>query len=252
MGSAAVDFVGTLGKPEIRDPRTTSLDVHRHLRALIIGGALPPGTVLKQAELARVFDVSRTPLREAFRMLQEEGLIEADPNQRPRVRGLDPSELDNLYASRILLEALGARVTTGTLSEEEVEEGRALLREMDDAHDRRAMPDWLGAHRRFHRICTARAEGPLAKAISGYGEQSERYLLTYQSWHPESIARAQREHVALLGAVAGSDPVLSGCLMAEHLSHTALHVLNDLDAGAVSARQALAMATAKPDERSGG
>jgi len=252
MDSTAVDFVGTLGKPEIRDPRTTSLDVHRHLRTLIIGGALPPGTVLKQAELARVFDVSRTPLREAFRMLQEEGLIEADPNQRPRVRGLDPSELDNLYASRILLEALGARVTTGTLSEEEVEEGRALLREMHDAHDRRAMPDWLGAHRRFHRICTARAAGPLAKAISGYGEQSERYLLTYQSWHPESIARAQREHVALLGAVAGSDPVMSGCLMAEHLSHTALHVLNDLDAGAVSARQALAMATAKPDERSGG
>jgi DNA-binding GntR family transcriptional regulator len=69
-------LVGRTGL-RISDPRRTSIDVHTHLRDLIISGALPPGTELKQAELARVFAVSRTPLREAFRMLQEEGLISA-------------------------------------------------------------------------------------------------------------------------------------------------------------------------------
>lgn len=241
--------IDSLAKPRISDPRRTSLDVHLHLRELIISGSLPAGTVLKQAELARVFEVSRTPLREAFRMLQEEGLIEADPNQRPRVRGLDAHELDSLYATRITLEALGVRVTTGRLSSAETQEGRSLLREMDEARSRKDISEWLSAHRRFHRVCTARAMDPLARAIGNYGEQSERYLLTYQSWHPDSFARAHREHVALLRAVGGTDPVLAGSLMAEHLSHTALNVLHDLvdDPPASAIRQALAMATGTQD-----
>ncbi|MFI6675988.1 GntR family transcriptional regulator [Kribbella sp. NPDC050470] len=241
--------IASLGKPMIRDPRTTSLDLHAHLRRLITSGALAPGTILKQAELARIFEVSRTPLREAFRMLQEEGLIEADLNQRPRVRGLDADELDQLYASRIALEALGARVTTGRLSADEIDEGRSLLRRMDEARGDQAMPEWLGLHRRFHQICTARAGGPLARAITSYGEQSERYLLTYQAWHPDSFARAHREHVAILRAVGGSDSMLSGCLMAEHLSHTAMTVLRDLsvDLPARAVVQALAMVSGTLD-----
>lgn len=240
---------GELGKPLIRDPRTTSLDLHAHLRQLIIRGVLPPGSVLKQAELARVFEVSRTPLREAFRMLQEEGLIESDPNQRSRVRGLDPEELDMLYASRITLESLGARLTTGRLSAAESEEGRALLRQMDDAWAQQSMPEWFSAHRRFHQVCTARATGPLARAITTYGEQSERYLIAAQSWHPDTYGAARRQHIALLRAVAGSDPVLTASLMAEHLSQTALHVLHDLaeNPPAEAIRQALTMASAIQD-----
>jgi DNA-binding GntR family transcriptional regulator len=62
-----------------------------------------PGTRLSQVALADQLGVSRTPLPEVLRMLQEEGLVEIEPNQRTRVAGLDPQELDDVYASRILL-----------------------------------------------------------------------------------------------------------------------------------------------------
>ena len=95
--SIAELFEGRAG-PRISDPRRMSLEIHAYLRELIASGVLPPGTELKQTELARAFAVSRTPLREAFRMLQEEGLISAEPNQRSRVLGFDPEELELLYA----------------------------------------------------------------------------------------------------------------------------------------------------------
>ncbi len=76
--------------------------LHRRLRKLILDGSYPPGTLLSQVEVAEALGVSRTPLREALRMLQEEGLIEAERNQRARIPSFDPQVLDALYASRIL------------------------------------------------------------------------------------------------------------------------------------------------------
>src|SRR5437868_5286132 len=86
-----------------RRPRRLSVDVHEQLRDLIVQGELAPGIVLSQAELARQFGVSRGPVREAFRRLQEQGLITAEPDQRPRVTGFDPVGLDSLYGARITL-----------------------------------------------------------------------------------------------------------------------------------------------------
>ena len=59
--------------------------------------------------LAAQLGISRTPLREVLRMLQEEGLVEIEPTQRTRAAGLDPQELDDVYARRILLETLACR-----------------------------------------------------------------------------------------------------------------------------------------------
>ncbi|HVT66961.1 MAG TPA: GntR family transcriptional regulator, partial [Trebonia sp.] len=88
---------------EVATRRRLVLEVHDHVRTLIVNGVFPPGTVIRQAELARNLGVSRTPMREAFRMLQEEGLISAEPNQRPVVRGIDIADLDSAYATRVLI-----------------------------------------------------------------------------------------------------------------------------------------------------
>ena len=71
--------------------------LHAYLRSCILDGRLPPGTKLSQATLADQLGVSRTPMREVLRMLQEEGLVTSEPNQRMRVAGLDPVELDSDY-----------------------------------------------------------------------------------------------------------------------------------------------------------
>src|SRR5271170_8355850 len=103
--SAAVGAVGRMVAmprvvqvPDIRrvdlpEARQAIPYVHAYLRECILDGTLRPGTKLSQVSLAAQLGISRTPLREVLRMLQEEGLVEIEPNQRTRVAGLDPQEL---------------------------------------------------------------------------------------------------------------------------------------------------------------
>jgi DNA-binding GntR family transcriptional regulator len=98
--------VPDIRKVDLPEARQAIPHVHAYLRECILDGTLTPGTKLSQVSLARQLGISRTPLREVLRMLQEEGLVEIEPNQRTRVAGLDPQELDDVYASRILFETL--------------------------------------------------------------------------------------------------------------------------------------------------
>jgi DNA-binding GntR family transcriptional regulator len=237
------DLVKNVAPPVLTHPRRTSLDVHAHLRRLILDGTLPPGTELKQAELARQFDVSRTPLREAFRMLQEEGLIEADVNARGRVTGFDADELDALYAARIMLEGLGVRITAGRLSRDETQNASAQLHDMDRAVEGNEPAAWADAHRQFHRLLTSRAGALLIRSMTSYVERSERHVRALQLSHPDSFDRGREEHYGLFVAVLGGDSERASMLAAEHLSRTALSVIADYapDHEAWAVHNALAM-----------
>ena len=193
------------GGLRISDPRRTSIEVHAHLRELIISGVLPPGTELKQAELARVFAVSRTPLREAFRMLQEEGLIAGEPNQRSRVLGFDPEELELLYAGRVALECLGVRLTAGHLSREEERSATSAMREMSGRtgpttpRAGRSPPPTAPPGDRPLRLGAAAHDGVLRGA--------ERPLRPRLPTPPRrAFADRQRERAAILEAVRGPSP----------------------------------------------
>jgi DNA-binding GntR family transcriptional regulator len=232
------------------EPRRTSLDVHAHLRRLILDGTLPPGTELKQAELARMLEVSRTPLREAFRMLQEEGLIDADVNARGRVTGFDGDELDALYAARILLEGLGVRITAGRLSREEAQDVSARLHDMDRAQQGADPAAWADAHRCFHRLLNSRSGAALIRSIASYAERSERYVRAVQTSHPDSVERGRQEHYELFVAVLGGDGEQASRLAAAHLSRTAFSVMADHAPGhdAYAVRSALAMVSGPPQD----
>src|SRR5216683_6758582 len=103
--------VPDIRKVDLPEARQAIPYVHAYLRECILNGTLSPGTKLSQVSLAAQLGISRTPLREVLRMLQEEGLVGIEPNQRTRVAGLDPQELDDVYASRILLETLALSMT---------------------------------------------------------------------------------------------------------------------------------------------
>ena len=82
--------VPDIRKVDLPEARQAIPHVHAYLRECILDGTLSPGTKLSQVSLAAQLGISRTPLREVLRMLQEEGLVEIEPNQRTRVAGLDP------------------------------------------------------------------------------------------------------------------------------------------------------------------
>ncbi|NWL10394.1 GntR family transcriptional regulator [Paenarthrobacter ureafaciens] len=215
--------------PKFTKTRDLSVQVHAFLRHLIIDEVLKPGSTLNQANLARKLAVSRIPMREAFRMLQQEGLIDVQKDQRATIRSLSASELDNLYGTRIVLESLAVRVTAGRLTDAEVQQGRRLLEEMNEALTRADVDTWVEAHRLFHATCTARAEDPLSQLIQSLSERTERYVRFAQAAHPDAFSMAQAEHEAILDALISGEREKAGELMGEHLSHTASRVLPDLD-----------------------
>lgn len=210
--------------------RRLPLIVHERLREMILHRQLPPESTLKQAEVARLLGVSRTPIREAFRMLQEEGLIVTEPDQRAVVIGFDVVDLDETYASRILLESLAAGMTASTI-------GEAMLAELDDALERmhrfhrehRTSTDWAGAHRDFHVAATSGASPHLRKEVQRLTERTHHYVRLAQFGNADNWSSAEGAHRAVLTAMQRHEKVEAGRAMAHHLASTARHIVAQID-----------------------
>ena len=123
-------------------PGTTVDQVRDQVRHAILSGELPPGTQLSAVQLAIRYGVSRTPVREAIRLLQEQGLIVSEGNRRPRVATITPDELEGLYAQRVMLYSLGTMLTVPLLSAEELDHMQALYQEMIEAAERDDVLGW--------------------------------------------------------------------------------------------------------------
>jgi DNA-binding GntR family transcriptional regulator len=215
-------------KVDLPEARQAIPHVHAYLRECILDGTLTPGTKLSQVSLAKQLGISRTPLREVLRMLQEEGLVEIEPNQRTRVAGLDPQELDDIYASRILLETLALSMTIGHFDATARKEARQLLTSMRRAAKTGDFHAWFGAHTDYHRICTAAAGDSMQRQLRAYADRTTRYIRIYQLSEPNGWqAAGDVEHAEILESLIAGDErgALTG--MAHHLARTALRVLTD-------------------------
>ena len=223
--AARIPGIERLDLPEARQaiPR-----LHAYLRECILDGRIPPGTKLSQLALAKQLGVSRTPLREVLRMLQEEGYVEFEPNQRMRVTDLDPEELDADYACRIVLETLALSMTLESFGSRQRREAGRLLTAMRRAARIGDLPGWFAAHHAYHRVMTSGAGEPLLRTLQSLEDRSVRYIRIYQRSEPGDWQRAgDAEHAAILDALTEGDDraALSG--LAHHLARTALRVLAD-------------------------
>jgi DNA-binding GntR family transcriptional regulator len=213
---------------DLPQTRQSIAPLHTYLRECIIDGRIPPDTKLSQAALADQLGVSRTPLREVLRMLQEEGLVEFEPNQRMRVAGFDPAELDATYGARIVLECLGVAMTIGGFGAEERRQAKSALAAMRRAARSRDLTAWFTAHGEYHRLLTAAAGEPLRGQMRSLADRGTRYIRIVQNADPADWQKAgDLEHPAILEAMMAGDERAAVSLMARHLERTALSVLTD-------------------------
>ena len=220
--------VPDIRKVDLPEARQAIPYVHTYLRECILDGTLIPGTKLSQVSLARQLGISRTPLREVLRMLQEEGLVEIEPNQRTRVSGLDPQELDDVYASRILLETLALSMTIGHFGVASRKEAKRLLAAMRRAGRTGDFTAWFAAHADYHRLVTAGAGEAQQRQLQAFADRTTRYIRIYQLSDPGSWqVPGDVEHAQILETLIAGDEwgALTG--MAHHLERTALRVLTD-------------------------
>jgi len=231
--------LAAVSQPEaVRTGRRLALDVHARVRGMILSGELPPGAPVLQAALARSLNVSRTPMREAFRLLQEEGLIENKPDQRAVVRRIDPGEIDALYASRVLLESTAVSMSVRTATQALVERMEKALGQMRQYAAEGDIERWRDTHREFHHLTTEDAP-TLHESICGLGERADRFLRFAQLGNTAAWGRWDADHEALVEAFRVRDHDLAVRTIAEHLARTAFTVMTDiaprLDAAATRA-----------------
>ncbi|MFE4756750.1 GntR family transcriptional regulator [Streptomyces mirabilis] len=213
---------------DLPDARQSVGPLHAQLRECILDGRLAPGTVLSQVALGRQLGVSRTPVREALRMLQEEGLVEAEPNQRMRVACIDPAELDADYAMRIMLETLAMTMTLDGFDAQARRAAKAQLTAMRRAARARDIEGWSAAHGEYHRLLTARAGAALQRQLRALSDRSVRYIRITQRFDPTRWDEPGNvEHPAILEAVLLGDRDAAVSCLAHHLERTALRVMRE-------------------------
>ena len=212
-------------KPFRRNGRATAGSLHEYLRRLILDGAIPDGASLSQVELAERLGVSRTPLREAMKMLQAEGIVEGDHGRRTRVTALDVGDVDTVYGVRVLMEGAGVLVTVPHLD-------RAKIAVLADAvaEMRRHAADpnaelWARAHRRFHRALIPEAGREFARTLSTYFDRAERLRRMFQTEEIAGGVRLVEEHEAILRACRAKNASKAAALVARHSSRAALALM---------------------------
>lgn len=206
--------------------------VYDVVRRGILRGDFELNTPISQVKLAEQLGVSRTPLREALRMLQREGLIEAEPNRRVRVAPLSISDLEEVYAHRIVLEALALSLSVPHFTDVDFAEIRGHLETMHRIEGEHAVRGsdpadvelWQAPHRDFHAALRRYAGTRITHYAIVLSDHSERYRRVYLA-EPAAWAAAGDEHEAIVQACEARDVAHAYELMSRHLARTALSVV---------------------------
>lgn len=197
------------------DPDTSQGDnAHRRLLDAIRSGALAPGARLREAELATRLGVSRTPVREAIRQLEAEGLVTHLPRQGATVRTLDHAEIIELYEMRATLEGAAARMAARAASAVELAELAALNAAMAGAGDPSAAQ---AANGQFHRTLLGAARNRFLLAAVNALQRTLLLLGPTTLGEADRIAAAVAEHASLLDALAARDGLAAEAAMRAHI-----------------------------------
>lgn len=196
------------------------------VRSAVLSGELPAGAVTSQAALGARFGLGRTPLREALRLLQREGLIESDHFQRLRIAPFSVADAEELYAQRIVSEALAVRVTVPRMGAGERARLREDLAELDQLSEARRYSEWDVAHRRFHHRLVSHGGHRLTAAIADLADHAERYRRFHlEAGSGAAWEQSRRDHRAIVDAYDVGDARAAAAELARHLARTALAIV---------------------------
>lgn len=188
--------------------------VYARLLSELRDGRLNAGDRLRETELAERFGMSRTPVREAIRQLEADGIVTHIPRQGATIRTLDYAEVMELYEMRAVLEGTAARLAARAASEIEIEELVEMNDQMAALGD---APEAFILNRQFHMALLDAAKNRfLAQSIHAL-QKALMILGPTTLTEPDRAARAIEEHVDVLDAIKARDGASAETAMRRHI-----------------------------------
>ncbi len=233
---------------EIASGRLLHEEVADRLRELIVEGVLRPGSRLNERVLAAQLNVSRTPLREAFKQLAGERLVELLPNRGAHVASLSRADVEHLFELMSALEGLSGWLAATRRTDAELTEIRALHFEMLAAHARRDLPNYYRCNHAIHRLINQAARNPELTEMYASVNGRLQSLRFRSNFDARRWDHAVDEHQRMIDALAGRDAPRLRTLLEQHLLGKRDAVLAQFDAAAADGLPALTLSspTAEP------
>src|ERR1700738_548172 len=189
------------------------------LRTMITEGELAPGSRIAERELCDSFGISRTPLREALKVLASEGLVELLPHRGARVTRPSEAELRDGFELVAALEGLAGELACARIGAAELAHIEALHAQMAEHYRRRELTQYFACNQAIHEaINRAAGNAQLTEmyALVSNRVRRARYLANHS---PERWAEAMREHDEILDAPKRRDGARCNALLRAHLAH---------------------------------
>jgi DNA-binding GntR family transcriptional regulator len=205
------------------------------IREGILAGTFPQGSHITARQLAEETGLSRTPIREAMRQLDAEGLIKLIPNRGAFVASWSETEIEQIYELRVLLESFAAQVSAQRISPSQrdyleqlsVEMGRLVTQSSIDYDAIAEVND------RFHKGLLDACGNPRLRDLLGAITEVPLQLSTFRRYSIEQLRRSAAQHSELVSALNARDSEWARSVMSSHIRH-ARHVLIDGTAGKVT------------------
>ena len=190
------------------------------LRQKIVSGELAVGARLKERDLCGELNVSRTPVREALRQLQADGLVTIEPRRGGVVAGIDEDEADEVYALGVLLESYGASLAARRIDAEQLAELSEILDRMDavlQTDSPEARSRYLELDSAFHRGIAASTGNRHLVRLLGQVVGLPVLVRAFTHYRHDDLLRSLQQHRTIFAALTAGDTEWAEAAMRAHI-----------------------------------
>jgi DNA-binding GntR family transcriptional regulator len=207
--------------------------VAARLRTMLVEGQIAPGAKLNERVLAERLRVSRTPLREAIKLLAVEGLVDLLPHRGAQAVRLTEADIVHSFEVLAALEALSGELAAQRIDEAALAELRAMHYEMLAAYERRDLSAYYRLNAAIHGAINAAANNPVLRATYTRINARVQSLRFRTNQDGAKWKRAVAEHEQMIDALVARDGPRLARILAEHLENKRDTVLEQLRAGEI-------------------
>lgn len=205
--------------------------VYEYLTDLIIEGKLKPGEKLTENDLCHRFGISRSPIRECFRILESDGLIVINPRKGVRVRELTRKDIEDVFPVRASLESLAARLAVPNMGEQEIAIFNDLIMRMEEALGNKDIKSFLRFNFTFHSLFIKASDNQVLEKTLKYLGKGLWLRIAFLYYHQSSgtLGFSNNMHKKIVKAFQKKDVLSVQKLVEDHIEHAKREVLESFD-----------------------